>query len=405
MSSERARFLRHVAQTSPGPLMIEVARAEGVYLYGPDGQRYTDLISGIGVANVGHGHPAIVAAVQAQAARYLHTMVYGEYVLSPQVALATALAEQLGPGLDQVYFVNSGAEAVEGALKLAKKATGRTQIVSFERSYHGSTIGAMSVSGGPQFKEGYGPMLPGVTHIEYNDFTALDAITPATACVLVEPVRGEAGVHLPAHGYLAAIRARCDATGALLIFDEIQSGYGRTGSLYAFQQLGVRPDILLTAKGFGGGMPLGAFISRAELMQVFTHDPVLGHITTFGGHPVSCAAGLAALEVLLQPGFLAAVPQKGALIERLADVPGVREVRGIGLLRAIELGSFEKVQQVIAHCLANGVITDWFLHCDTALRIAPPLTITEEELAAALEVVSEGIRRGKGQGARGQAAC
>jgi acetylornithine/succinyldiaminopimelate/putrescine aminotransferase len=392
MSSERARFLRHVAQTSPGPLMIEVARAEGVYLYGPDGQRYTDLISGIGVANVGHGHPAIVRAVQDQAARYLHTMVYGEYVLAPQVALATALATQLGPGLDQVYFTNSGAEAVEGALKLAKKVTGRSGIVSFERSYHGSTLGAMSVSGGPQFKEGYGPMVPGVTHIEFNNSTALAAITEATACVLVEPIRGEAGVQLPAPGYLSALRARCDAVGALLIFDEIQSGYGRTGSLYAFQQLGVRPDILLTAKGMGGGMPLGAFISRAELMQVFTHDPVLGHITTFGGHPVSCAAGLAALAVLLEPGFLAAVPGKGAMVERLADVPGVLEVRGIGLMRAVELGSFERVQRVIAHCLAHGVITDWFLHCDTALRVAPPLTITEEELDAALDVVADGIR-------------
>lgn len=391
MSSDRARFLRHIAQTSPGPLMIEVARAEGVHLYSPDGRRYTDLISGIGVANVGHGHPAIVRAVQDQAARYLHTMVYGEYVLAPQVALATALAAQLGPGLDQVYFTNSGAEAVEGALKLAKKATGRAGIVSFERSYHGSTLGAMSVSGGPQFKEGYGPMVPGVTHIDFNDHAALTAITEATACVLVEPVRGEAGVQLPAPGYLQALRTRCDATGALLIFDEIQSGYGRTGSLYAFQQLGVRPDILLTAKGMGGGMPLGAFISRAELMQVFTHNPVLGHITTFGGHPVSCAAGLAALDLLLQPGFLAAVPQKGALVEGLTDVPGVLEVRGIGLMRAVELGSFEKVQQVITHCLAHGVITDWFLHCDTALRIAPPLTITEAELKDALAVLAEGI--------------
>lgn len=389
--SQRQNFLRHLAQTSSSPMMIEVERAFGVVLYSPDGKEYIDMISGIGVANVGHCAPEVVRAVQEQAGRYMHTMVYGEFVQAPQVEFATALASLLGPQLDVVYFTNSGAEAVEGALKLAKKATGRQEIIAFERSYHGSTHGALSVTGSPMLKEGYGPFLPSVSHLRFNDFAQLGEISTQTACVIVEPIRGEAGVELPADGYLQALRQRCEATGCLLIFDEIQTGFGRTGTLFAHPALGIVPDILLLAKGLGGGMPLGAFIARRELMQVLSHDPVLGHITTFGGHPVSCAAGWAALRKIQDEQLLLQIPRKEALIRGLADCPGVLGVRGLGLMFAVELGSFEKVLEVIGRCSELGVITDWFLHCDTAIRLAPPLVITVHELQTALEKIRMAI--------------
>lgn len=392
MPSERALFLRHVAQTSESPMLIEVARAEGVYLYAPDGKPYLDLISGIAVANVGHCAPPVVQAVQEQAARYMHTMVYGEYVLSPQVKFAAALAAALGPRLDITYFVNSGAEAVEGALKLSKKYTGRQRIIAYHNSYHGSTHGALSVTGSPTLKAGYGPFLPQVTHIEFNQLADLEQIDSETACVIVEPIRGEAGIQLPAPGYLQALRQRCDQTGTLLIFDEIQTGFGRTGAMFAHQLLDIRPDILLLAKGMGGGMPIGAFISRAEIMQVLTHDPVLGHISTFGGHPVSCAAGLAALKMIQEEKLLDGIPEKAKLIQALAAVPGVLEVRGLGLMWAVEVGSFEKVLAIIAHCVEKGLITDWFLHCNTAIRIAPPLVITLQELETGLSILAQAIQ-------------
>jgi acetylornithine/succinyldiaminopimelate/putrescine aminotransferase len=380
-----------MAQTSPSPLMLEVVRAEGIHLYDAEGNAFVDLISGIGVANMGHCPPEVVHAVQNQAASFMHTMVYGEYIQAPQVELAHELAQQLGPGLDVVYFTNSGAEATEGALKLSKKYTGRSKIVAFENSYHGSTHGALSVSGGDWIKEGYGPLLPHVHHIRFNSWEDFGAIDDQTACVIVEPVRGEAGIELPAEGYLKALRNHCSAMGTLLIFDEIQCGMGRTGSLFAHEQEGIRPDILLLAKALGGGMPIGAFISSKAIMQVLSHDPVLGHITTFGGHPVSCAAGLAAWKMLKNGDFLKDMPKKSATIEALSQEKGVLEVRGRGLMYAVELGSFDKVLRTIQYCLANGVVTDWFLHCNTAIRLAPPLVIRQTELEAALEILRAGI--------------
>lgn len=388
---QRNLFLRHVAQTSQSPLLVEVERAEGCHLYAPGGKRYLDLISGIGVSNVGHCAPEVVAAVQAQAAKYMHTMVYGELVLTPQVELARLLAAQLGEGLDSVYFVNSGSEAVEGALKLAKKATGRQHLLAFRQSYHGSTHGALSITGALELKEGYGPFLPEVRFCAFGADEALEKISKATAAVIVEPIQGEAGVRIADAQWLRALRARCDATGTLLIFDEIQTGFGRTGTLFAWQGYGVQPDILLLAKAMGGGMPLGAFVASRERMQVLTHDPVLGHITTFGGHPVSCAAALAALRKILDQGLMDRIPTLEAMLLPLSSVEGVQELRGKGLLYAVELGDFEKVQRVIHRCLDHGVLTDWFLHCNTAIRVAPPLVIAETELRDGLHVLAAAI--------------
>ena len=343
MNILRKQFLAHVAQTSPSPMLVEVERAEGVFFYTPEGKRYYDLVAGVSVSNVGHANPDVVRAVQEQAARYMHVMVYGELVETPQVAYASKLASLLPGGLESVYFVNSGAEAVEGALKLAKRFTGRTEMVAMRRAYHGSTHGAMSMMGAPEgeeWKNAFRPLLPDVQAIEFNDFEALQRITPRTACVLAEPVQGEAGVRPPQPGYLEALRRRCDEVGALLIFDEIQTGMGRTGELFAMQKYGVAPDIVCLAKALGGGMPLGAFVSRHEIMDTLQTDPVLCHITTFGGHPVCCAAGLAALNHLLENRIIEETERKGALYEELLhDHPAVREIRRAGLLLAVELGA------------------------------------------------------------------
>ncbi len=388
----RRQFLEHVAQTSPSPLMIEVERAEGIYLYGPGGERWFDLVSGVSVSNVGHGHPRVVEAVQAQAASYMHTMVYGEMVERPQVAYAARLAGCLPPQLQSVYFVNSGAEAVEGALKLAKRYTGRPEIVSLRGAYHGSTLGAMSVMGGEEYKNAFRPLPPGVTLIDYGDTRQLEAITPRTACVIAEVVQGEAGIRIPPKGYLEALRRRCDETGTLLVFDEIQTGMGRTGSLFAFQRAGVAPDILVLAKAFGGGMPLGAFISSGEILSTLAHDPALGHITTFGGHPVCCAAGLAALEVILDEGLADQAEAKGALFEELLAVhPAVVEIRRSGLMMAVELGSTERMFATMERLVKKGIMSDWFLFCDTAFRISPPLTISPGEIRACCALVLEAL--------------
>ena len=365
-------------------MLVEVARGEGSFFYTPEGKRYYDLVAGVSVSNVGHANPAVVRAVQEQAARYMHVMVYGELVETPQVAYATKIASLLPAPLESVYFVNSGAEAVEGALKLAKRFTGRTEMISMRRAYHGSTHGAMSMMGAPEGEEWKGafrPLLPDVQAIEFNDFAQLERITHRTACVLTEPVQGEAGVRPPHAGYLEALRKRCDETGALLIFDEIQTGLGRTGEMFAMQKYGVTPDIVCLAKAFGGGMPLGAFISRHEVMDTLQRDPVLGHITTFGGHPVCCAAGLAALDYLLDRGVVGTVEAKGALYEELLrDHPAVREIRRSGLLLAVELGASERLYRIMELFKEAGILSDWFLFCDTAFRISPPLTISEEEV-------------------------
>ncbi len=393
----RKQFLAHVGQTSPSPMLIEVERAEGTFFYTPEGRRYYDLVAGVSVSNVGHANPAVVRAVQEQAARYMHVMVYGELVERPQVRYAAKVASLLPQPIYSLYFVNSGAEAVEGALKLAKRFSGRTELVGMRRAYHGSTHGAMSMMGTPegeQWKAAFRPLLPDVQSIEFNDFAALERITRRTACVLAEPVQGEAGVRPPAAGYLEALRRRCDEVGALLIFDEIQTGMGRTGALFAMQRYGVTPDIVCLAKAFGGGMPLGAFAAPKRIMDALQTAPVLGHITTFGGHPVCCAAGLAALDYLLEHDVVAQVERKGALYEELLrDHPAVREIRRSGLLLAVELGDSARLYRMMELFAEAGIMSDWFLYCDTAFRISPPLTISEEEVRDSARLIRECLDR------------
>ena len=393
----RKQFLRHVAQTSPGPQLIEVARAEGVFFYTPEGKSYYDLVSGVSVNNVGHGNRAVVEAVQRQAADYMHIMVYGEMVERPQVEFARLLAESLPEPLDTVYFLNSGAEAVEGALKLAKRYTHRTEMISMRRAYHGSTHGAMSMMGEPEgeeWKNAFRPLLPDTKAIDFNSFADLEQITERTACVLCEPVQGEAGVRVPQDGYLQALRKRCDEVGALLIFDEIQVGMGRTGEMFAMQKYGVTPDIVCLAKALGGGMPLGAFVSSQKIMSTLTHNPVLGHITTFGGHPVCCAAGLAAMKFLQDKKVVKDVERKGAMfVELLKDHPAVKEIRRSGLLMAVELGESAKLYRLMDHFIEEGILSDWFLYCDTAFRISPPLIITDDEIRNCVALIRKCLDR------------
>jgi acetylornithine/succinyldiaminopimelate/putrescine aminotransferase len=375
--------------------MLDVERAEGVYLYDANGKAYLDLISGIGVSSLGHRHPRVVEAVKKQVDRYMHTMVYGEYILDPQVQLAGKLAEVLPERLDNVYFVNSGAEATEGAMKLAKRYTGRSEIISCYNAYHGSTQGAASLMSEPYFTRPYRPLLPGIRHIDFNCHYCLNRITEKTAAVIVETIQAEWGVRPPQPGYLEALRRRCNEVGALLILDEIQVGYGRTGTLFAFEQFGIEPDILLLAKGMGGGMPIGAFVSRKEYMQSLSDDPILGHITTFGGHPVSCAAALATLETLLEGELVKQVKAKEKHFRERLVHPQIRDVRSAGLIMAVELDDFDQIQRVIRGCLDKGLITDWFLFNNRSLRIAPPLVISDSEIDWACDVILESIERNK----------
>ncbi len=391
MLTPRQVFLQHVAQTSTAPLMIEIERAEGVYMYGPEGRRYLDLISGISVSSLGHSHPRIVQAVQAQAAKYMHLMVYGEFVASPQTAFAKALTDILPASLDSVYFTNSGAEAVEGAMKLAKRHTGRTQFVHFKNSYHGSTQGALSLIGDEYFKRAFRPLLPDVLELQYGHMDDLQQISSHTAAVVIDPVQAESGVTIPSAAYMQALRQRCTETGALLIVDEIQTAFGRCGSMFTFEQYGIIPDILLLAKAFGGGMPLGAFIADRRIMHDLTDNPVLGHITTFGGHPVSCAAGLAALQVLQDERLIADVECKGQLFESKLKHPLIRSVHRKGLMMALEFDSFEQNKRIIDTCIANGVLTDWFLFAPQSMRIGPPLIITVAEIDFACSVILNAI--------------
>lgn len=402
----RQLFLQNVAQTSDFPLALEIQKAEGIYLYG-ETTKYIDLISGIGVSNVGHRHPKVVEAIKNQVDNYMHLMVYGEYVQTPQVNLAEAICKTLvGTGLDNVYFTNSGTEAVEGAMKLAKRYTRRTNIVSCKKAYHGSTQGALSL-GDEHFKRNFRPLLSSIDKIERNDFADLTKITYQTAAVFFEPVGGESGVREANYEYMQALRSRCDEVGALLVFDEIQSGFGRTGKFWAFEHYDVKPDILLCAKGMGGGMPIGAFIASHEIMGVLKDNPILGHITTFGGHPVSCAASLATLNAIFDENILFDsknckvdcnpskcrllecnfVEQKGQLFKSLLVHPKIKEVRGKGLMLAAEFESFEVLKPIIDRAIEKGVITDWFLYCDNSMRIAPPLIITEEQIRFACDVI------------------
>jgi acetylornithine/N-succinyldiaminopimelate aminotransferase len=379
----RQLFLNHVAQTSQAPLAFQIDKAEGCVLYGSDGKEYIDLIGGISVANVGHRHPKVVEAIKAQVDQYLHIMVYGELVQSPQVQYAHLLTQHLPPSLNSVYFTNSGAEAVEGAMKLAKKVTGRTEIVAFNHSYHGSTQGALSIIGDEYWRNAYRPLLPGVQHLRYNSFDDLSFITTNTACVIAETVQAEGGILPPQNGWLKALEQRCKEVGALFILDEIQAGFGRTGKLWGFQHFDVVPDVLLLGKALGGGMPLGAFIADKQLMDAFTDNPVLGHITTFGGHPVSCAAGAAALKALLEERMTEEVKNKEALFRSLLVHPKIKSVSSFGLWMAVEFESFEQCKRIVDRCIAGGVFTDWFLFASNCLRISPPLTISEGEIRKA----------------------
>ena len=384
-------FLKQLAPTSPYPFLISVDRAEGVYLYSPDGKTYMDMISGIAVSNVGHRHPKVVEAIKAQLDKHLHVMVYGEYIQSTPNQLAAKLASLLPPQLNCSYFVNSGTEANEAALKLAKRVTGRTEIISCKKSYHGSTHGSLSVSGNEVKKRAFRPLLPDVRFIHFNQEEDLVDITERTACVIMETVQGDAGVRVPTKKYLQAVRKRCNEVGALLIFDEIQCGMGRTGKLFAFQHFEVVPDILTIAKAFGGGLPIGAFVSSYENMQQLTHNPMLGHITTFGGNPVCCASALATLQVIEEEKLLEHVEVKGKLIEDLLRHPKVKEVRRIGLMFAFDFDTEERVNRIVQYAKEHGVICYWFLSHPNSFRIAPPLTITEEEIRKACAVIKEAI--------------
>lgn len=391
MLNYRQLFLLNTAQTSTSPRLIEIARAEGIYLYGPNGERYMDLVSGFAVSNIGHRHPHVVQSVKDQIDRYMHVTVYGEFVQAPQVLLATKLVSLLPDSLDCVYFTNSGTEATEGAMKIAKKFTGRTKFVAAEKAYHGSTQGALSLMGDEKFRSPFEPLLPNVNFIRYNAPDDLNAIDESTAAVVLESIQGEAGIRVPDRSYMQAVRQKCDETGALLILDEIQTGFGRTGRLFAFEHYGITPDIILIAKGLGGGMPLGAFVARHAVMDVIKENPILGHITTFGGHPVSCAAGLASLETIIEEKLMDHVEEKHRLFKKLLVHPGIQEVRGKGLMMCIQLASFDQVENVSRYCAEQGVMIDWFLHHETALRIAPPLIITEDQIRDACAVILRGI--------------
>jgi acetylornithine/succinyldiaminopimelate/putrescine aminotransferase len=389
MEARDQLFKRHVAQTSPDPLYIKISSARGVWITDDAGRRYLDFVAGISVSNLGHGHPAVTEAIKRQADDYLHLMVYGEFDQAPQTAYAVSLAARLPASLSKVYFVTSGSEAVEGALKAARRYTGRYETITFRNAYHGGTAGAMSVMGHDRFTRAYRPLVPGVRMIDFNDFSALEMITRRTACVIVEPVQGEAGVILPAPGYLEALRQRCDETGALLLYDEVQTGFGRLGDLFAFMKYGVAPDILILAKALGGGLPLGAFIASPEIMDTLSHHPSLGHITTFGGHPLSCAAGLAAWEYLLSSDLLSTLPRKEEIIRQKMKHPLIKETRGTGLLFAIDMTRPELLDKTVRRALEKGVISDWFLFREEAFRISPPLTITEEELEKGCDILLE----------------
>ena len=387
--NQRNIFLQHVAQTSPAPLAIEVERASGCRLWDVSAKEYLDLIGGISVCNVGHCNPKVLKAIQDQMQRYMHVMVYGEMIQSPQVQYAKMLTDHLPVSLNSVYFTGSGSEATEGAMKLAKRFTGRTGIVSFKNSYHGSTQGALSVMGDEYWRNAFRPLLPDIYHADYNDIAAIDLITSQTACVIAETIQAEKGVNAPLKSWMQALRKKCTQTGTLLILDEIQCGFGRNGTLWAFEQFDIVPDVLLLGKALGGGMPLGAFIASRDIMISLTDNPVLGHITTFGGHPVCCAAGKAAFEVLLEENLVADVFEKEQLLRSGLQHSRIKAIRSRGLMMALEFETETLCKNVIDACLAKGLFTDWFLFAPHCLRIAPPLTITKEEIKIACEVLQE----------------
>ncbi len=389
--THRNLFLQHLAQTSDAPLLLEVESATGIFITDTKGKVYIDLISGIGVSSLGHCHPEVVQAVQFQAQKYMHTMVYGEHIQQPQVALAALLTSVLPEKLNSVYFTNSGSEATEGAMKLAKRCTGRNEFISFKNSYHGSTQGALSLMDNAYFTTVYRPLLPNIKHLQFNHMADLELITTNTAAVFIELVKAENGVQVMDKNFAAAIRQRCNETGTLLILDEIQTGMGRTGKLFCFQHFNIEPDVLLLGKAFGGGLPLGAFVADKKLMSTLSYEPVLGHITTFGGNPVCCAAAFASLNFLLKNELLMNVCSRETIIRTRLKHPLIKEVRTFGLLAAIELQDFATMKKAMDLCLKNGVITDWFLFADNCLRIAPPLIISEQELNQAIDVILQSL--------------
>jgi len=387
----RQLFLQHLAQTSNAPLALEIVKAEGCTLTDANGKQYIDLIGGISVANVGHRHPKVIEAIHKQLDAYLHVMVYGEFIQNPQVQYAKLLAEHLPSSLNSVYFTNSGAEAVEGAMKLAKRFTGRTEIVAFKNAYHGSTQGALSIMGDEYWRNAFRPLLPGVHHLKYNAAEDLEFITEQTACVIVETVQGEAGIIAPQKEWMNSLRKKCDETGALLILDEIQTGFGRTGKLWGFEHFDVVPDILLLGKALGGGMPLGAFIADKKIMSALTDNPVLGHITTGGGHPVCCAAGIGASKAWMDEGLVNDVTEKEALFRSLLIHPSIKSIDSFGLWMAVKFDSAETSKKIVNACIEKGVLTDWFLFAPQCLRISPPLTISTEEVEKSCAVILSSI--------------
>jgi acetylornithine/succinyldiaminopimelate/putrescine aminotransferase len=387
----RQIFLQHIAQTSPEPIALEIVKADGIYMYDTNGKKYIDGISGFSVANIGHSHPKVVEAVQQQVAQYMHLIVYGEFIEQPQTAYAKLLTDNLPQTLNCVYFTNSGAEAVEGAMKLAKRITNKSKIICFNKSYHGSTQGALSLMGDEYWRNAFRPLLPDIHHYEYSSIEAIEAIDKNTACVILEPLQAEAGVVKPNENWLKLIRQKCNENCCLLVFDEIQTGFGRTGSLFAFEQFNVIPDVLLLGKALGGGMPLGAFIANKKLMDTLTYNPVLGHITTFGGHPVSCVAGKAALEVLLESNWINEVEAKENILKEKLQHYKIKKINTAGLWAAIEVEDFETCKQVAHHCVKNGLITDWFLFASSSIRIAPPLCTTIEEIETICSIVIQSL--------------
>ncbi len=392
MTPKNEDFLKYVCQTSPYPMGLEIDTAKGACLYTVDGKEYLDFISGIGVANTGFTHPAVVKAIQHQVEKYLHVMVYGEHVLAPQVDLAKKLISLLPDGLEQVYFTNSGTEANEGALKLAKKFTGRRKLISFEGSFHGDSQGACSVTGREIYRKPFEPLLPGVSFLPFNEIGRFYEIDNTVAAVITEPIQGEGGMRVPDARFLKALRARCDEVGALLIFDEVQTGFGRTGKLFAMEHWNIVPDILTLAKGMGGGMPLGAFVASREMMATLSENPPLSHVTTFGGHPVSCAAGLASLQVILEESLMKKAEVDGGwLRDQLQNLArkqrGIREVRGKGLMMGLELENARLARHLVNGAFARGLILGWTLHTETVIRIMPPLNILHTELKCGLAVI------------------
>jgi len=389
--NERELFLKHIAQTSPSPLAFEVAKAEGSLLYDVNGKEYIDLIGGISVANIGHRHPKVIEAIKKQLDAYMHVMVYGEFIESPQVQFAKLLTDHLPSSLNSVYFTNSGAEAIEGSMKLAKRITNRTQIIAFKNSYHGSTQGALSIIGDEYWRNAFRPLLPDVLHLEYNSFESLEEISERTACVIAETVQAEAGIIVPSKEWMLALRKKCTDTGTLLIFDEIQAGFGRTGRFWGFENFEIVPDVLVLGKALGGGMPLGAFIADKKIMDAFTENPVLGHITTFGGHPVCCAAGMAAMKVSLEEKVISGIKAKEELFRSLLVHPKIKAIRSFGLWMAVEFDSFETNKKIIDACIENGVMTDWFLFASNCLRISPPLIVSENQTTEACNKILNAI--------------